>query len=241
MVGSQRYISNVITTPTATYVTVANNNQLPANAQGIVMLQVRDNNTHFTFNDVLYVPNLRLNLLSAGQLSDCGVTFTTDPLTRDLELYFAPPDTPVEDRKYLGRARSIIGVYVLDFDLPDCRATLDELADLIPLDFAHKSENSWNHLDVPPWIRRNPHPGEMNIYSPGPDGRCTSCFTPTVSRTEKVEREVAAIEEAESDAPPTKGMTEIELATASYRVFGNKQEELGVPEAERLGPASETV
>ncbi|CAI7884101.1 unnamed protein product [Closterium sp. NIES-53] len=95
MVGSTRYISNLSRAP-PTYVTVADNGHLRTNGQGIVVLQARDSNTHITFNDVLYVPDLRFNLLSAAKLSDCGVTLTTDPYTRDLILTFAPPDSPVE-------------------------------------------------------------------------------------------------------------------------------------------------
>ncbi|CAI7901340.1 unnamed protein product [Closterium sp. NIES-53] len=141
MVGSVRYISN-ISRAHATYVTVANNEQLRANAQGIVVLQARDSNTHISFNDVLYVPDLRFNLLSAGQLRDCGVMLATDLYTHDLILTYAPPDTPPESHKYLGRARSMDGVYVLDFDLPTCQASSDELVDLVPLDFPFMNHGS---------------------------------------------------------------------------------------------------
>ncbi|CAI7822807.1 unnamed protein product [Closterium sp. NIES-54] len=116
MVGSVRYISNISRT-LSTYVTVAKNEQLWASAQGIVVLQARDSNTHTTFNDVLYVSDLRFNLLSAGQLKDCGVMLATYPYTCDLILTYAPPDIPVESLKFLGRARSLNGVYVLDFDI----------------------------------------------------------------------------------------------------------------------------
>ncbi|CAI7868994.1 unnamed protein product [Closterium sp. NIES-54] len=139
MVGSIRYISNICCAP-AIYVTVANNEQLRANAQGIVVLQARDSNTHISFNDVLYVADLRFNLLSVAQLSDCGVMLTTDPYTRDLILTYAPPVTPVESHKYLGRACLLNGVYVLDYDIPNCQASSDELVDLVPLNFPYMNE-----------------------------------------------------------------------------------------------------
>ncbi|CAI7748671.1 unnamed protein product [Closterium sp. NIES-53] len=142
MVGSVRYISNISLAP-ATYVIVANNEQLRANAQGIVVLQARDCNTHITFNNVLYVPDLCFNLLSVGQLRDCGVMLATDPYTRDLILTHAPPDTSVESHKYLGRACSLNGIYVLHFDIPNCQASSDELVDLVPLDFPYMNVESW--------------------------------------------------------------------------------------------------
>ncbi|CAI7886487.1 unnamed protein product [Closterium sp. NIES-53] len=173
MVGSVRYISNISRAP-ATYVTVANNEQLRANAQGIVVLQARDSNTHITFNDVVYVPDPRFNLLTAGQLRDRGVMLATYPYTRDLILTYTPPNTTVESNKYLGRARSLNGIYVLDFDVPNCQASSDELVDLVPLDFPYMNVESWQHPDGRPWIRRSPHPEEINLHQPGPDGICTT-------------------------------------------------------------------
>ncbi|CAI7927474.1 unnamed protein product [Closterium sp. NIES-54] len=204
----------------ATYVTVANNEQLRANAQGIVVLQARDSNTHISFNDVLYVPNLRFNLLSAGQLRDCGVILTTDLATRDLVLTYAPPDTPPESFKYLGRARSINGIYILDFDMPSCQASSDELMDLVPLEFAYMDEKAWEHPDGRPWVRRSPHPHEINLHDPDINGLCTTCHTPTASRTEQVEKEYAVIQEAESAEAEATVMAKQELAVSSHRIFG---------------------
>ncbi|CAI5500194.1 unnamed protein product [Closterium sp. Naga37s-1] len=240
MVGSTRYVSN-LSRASATYVTVANNERLRANSQGLVVLQARDSNTHISFNDVLYVPNLRFNLLSAGQLRDCGVIIHTDLATRDLILTYAPPDTPPESFKYLGRARSINGIYILDFDIPPCQASLDELVDLVPLEFAFMNKESWEHPDGRPWVRRSPHPREINFHEPDVNGLCTTCHTPTASRTEQVEREQAAIQEAESaEAEPT-GMTREELAVASYRVFGEAVKEYELERTERATPYSDNL
>ncbi|CAI7786915.1 unnamed protein product [Closterium sp. NIES-54] len=81
MVGSERYISNAVSTHTVTYVTVANHIRLHASAQGIVVLKARGSRTHITLNDVLIVQHLPFNLLSAEQLMDCGVDLSTDPET----------------------------------------------------------------------------------------------------------------------------------------------------------------
>ncbi|CAI7857967.1 unnamed protein product [Closterium sp. NIES-54] len=159
MVGSVRYISNISRAP-ATYVTVANNKQLRANAKGIVVLQARDSNTHITLNDVLYVPDLRFNLLSAGQLRDCGIMLATDPYTHDLILTYDPPDTPVESHKHLGRARSLNSIYVR-LRYPNCKASSDELVDLVPQDFPYMNVESLQHLDGRPWIRQ---PEEINLH-----------------------------------------------------------------------------
>ncbi|CAI7890098.1 unnamed protein product [Closterium sp. NIES-54] len=212
-----------------------------SDTQGIVVLQARDSNTHITFNDMLYVPDLRFNMLFAGQLRDSGVMLTTDPYTRDLILTYAPPDTPVESHKYLGRARSLNGIYVLDFDIPNCQASFDELVDLVPLDFPHMNVETWQHPDGRPWIRRSPHPREINLHQPGPDGLCTTCFTPMASSTEEVERDLTAIQEAESAEAEPEGMTEMELAITSHRIFGTEVEKLGMKEQERPAPVAKTL
>ncbi|CAI7757618.1 unnamed protein product [Closterium sp. NIES-53] len=190
---------------------------------------------------MLYVPDLRFNMLFAGQLRDSGVMLTTDPYTRDLILTYAPPDTPVESHKYLGRARSLNGIYVLDFDIPNCQASFDELVDLVPLDFPHMNVETWQHPDGRPWIRRSPHPREINLHQPGPDGLCTTCFTPMASSTEEVERDLTAIQEAESAEAEPEGMTEMELAITSHRIFGTEVEKLGMKEQERPAPVAKTL
>ncbi|CAI7802755.1 unnamed protein product [Closterium sp. NIES-53] len=240
MVGSVRNISNISRAPAA-YVTVANNEQLRASAQGIVVLQARDSNTHITFNDVLYVPNLRFNLLSAGQLKDCGLMLATDPYTHDLILTYAPPDTPVELHKYIGRARSLNGVYVLDFNIPNCKASPDELVDLVPLDFPYMNVESWQHPDGRPWICCSPHPQEINLHQPGPDELCTTCLTPTASRTEEVEKVLAAIQKDESTEAEPEGMTKMELAITTHHVFRTGNERIGLTEQERPTPRTETL
>ncbi|CAI7804563.1 unnamed protein product, partial [Closterium sp. NIES-53] len=117
MVGSERFVSNAVATPTVTYIIVANNSRLRANAQGIIVLKARGSLTHITLNDVLIVQNLRFNLLSAAQLMDCGVELSTDLRTRDILMHYTAPK---KARWQIGRAHSKNGVYILDFDIPDC-------------------------------------------------------------------------------------------------------------------------
>ncbi|CAI7788572.1 unnamed protein product [Closterium sp. NIES-53] len=165
----------------------------------------------------------------------------TDPYMCDLILTYAPPDTPVESHKYLGRARSLNDVYVLDFDIPNCQASSDELVDLVPLDFPYMNVESWQHPGGRTWIRRSPHPEEINLHQPGLDGISTTCFTPTASRTEEVEKDYAAIQEAEcAEAEPT-GMTEMELAVTTHRIFGTGDENLGIAPQTRPTHAAKTL
>ncbi|CAI7867266.1 unnamed protein product, partial [Closterium sp. NIES-54] len=56
-------------------------------------------------------------------------------------------DTSAKTHKYLGSARSLGGVYVLDFDIPNCQASSDELVDLVPMDFPYMNVESWQHPD----------------------------------------------------------------------------------------------
>ncbi|CAI7871473.1 unnamed protein product, partial [Closterium sp. NIES-54] len=111
MVGSERYISNAVSNPAVTYITVANNTRLRASAQGIVVLKARGSRTHITLNDVLIVQNLRFNLLSAAQLMDCGVDLSTDSETRDILLHYTMLN---KTRKQIGRAHSENGIYTKD-------------------------------------------------------------------------------------------------------------------------------
>ncbi|CAI7796697.1 unnamed protein product [Closterium sp. NIES-53] len=74
-----------------------------------------------------------------------------------------------------------------------------------------------------------------------PDGRYTTCFTPTAGRTEEVEGDLAAIEEAESAEAPIEGMTEMELAVTSHHIFGTENEEFGMAAQERPTRAAETL
>ncbi|CAI7889727.1 unnamed protein product [Closterium sp. NIES-53] len=171
MVGSERYISNVVATPAVTYVTVANNTRLRASAQGIVVLKAHGSRTHITLNDVLIVQNLCLNLLSAALLLDCRVILSTDPETCDILLHFTMPN---KMHKQIGWAHAENGVYVLNFDIPDCSGDSQELIDLVPLCFEHIHRRDWKHPDGHPWVPHHPHPRELALHDPDPDGVCTT-------------------------------------------------------------------
>ncbi|CAI5485137.1 unnamed protein product [Closterium sp. Yama58-4] len=231
MVGSERYISNAIPTPTVTYVTVANNTHLRASAQGIVVLKARGSRTHITLNDVLIVQNLCFNLLSAAQLMDCGVDLSTDRATRDILLHYEARNFP---RRQIGRAHSENGVYVLDFDIPDCSGDSHELIDLVPLRFEHIHRRDWKHPDGRPWVPHHPHPRETALHNPNPDGICRDCHTPTTSTSAIAGRGLAAIAEAEHNAPPEEGMSQLELEIATHGVFGTKEHPLIGPPSQHL-------
>ncbi|CAI7817546.1 unnamed protein product [Closterium sp. NIES-54] len=122
MVGSERYISNAVSTPAVTYVSVANNTRLRASAQGIVLLKARGIRTHITLNGMPIVQNL-----IAAQLMDCGVNLSTEPKTRDILLHYTMPN---KSRKQFGRARSKNGIYILDFSILHCSVLRSRAAHL---------------------------------------------------------------------------------------------------------------
>ncbi|CAI7868211.1 unnamed protein product [Closterium sp. NIES-53] len=217
MVGSKRFISNAIMTPTVTYIIVANNNLLRASAQGIVVLKAHRNKTHITLNDVLLVQNLRFNLLLAAQLMNGRVQLSTNSTSRDIILRYEAPDKP---RKQIGRAHSENGVNVLDFDVLNCSVDSNELIDLVPLCFEHIHCSEWKHPDRRPWVPHHLHPREVVLHNPDLDGICRDCHTPTTSTTAIVGRGLAAIAEAERSAPPCERMSALEFEVATKRVFG---------------------
>ncbi|CAI7915504.1 unnamed protein product [Closterium sp. NIES-54] len=231
MVGSEHYISNAVSTPTTTYVTVANNTRLRASAQGIDVLKARGSRTHITLNDVLIVQNLCFNLLSAAQLMDCGVDLSTDPETRDILFHFTMPN---KTRKHIGRAHSKNGRYILDFDIPDCSSDSQELIDLVPLRFEHIHHRDWKHPDERPWVPHHPHPRELALHDPDLDGICRDCQTPTASTSAISGRGLAAIAEAEQEAPPGEGLSHLELETAMDVAFGTEEHPLPGPASQHL-------
>ncbi|CAI7886780.1 unnamed protein product [Closterium sp. NIES-54] len=231
MVGSERYISNAVSTPAVTYVTVANNTSLRVSAQGIVVLKARGSRMHITLNDVLIVQNLRFNLLSAAQLMDCGVDLSSEPETRDILLHYTMPN---KTRKQIGRAHSENGVYILDFGIPDCNCDSQELIDLVPLRFEHIHHHDWKHPDGRPWVPHHAHPHEVALHDLDPDGICGDCHTPTASTSAIAGRGLAAIAEAEREAPPEEGLSNLELETATRIVFGTEENPLPRPASQHL-------
>ncbi|CAI7889547.1 unnamed protein product [Closterium sp. NIES-54] len=200
-------------------------------AQGIVVLKARGSRTHITLNDVLIVQNLRFNLLSAAQLMDCGVDLSMDRATRDILLHYESRTFP---RRQIGRAHSENGVYVLDFDIPDCSGDSHELIDLVPMRFEHIHHRVWKHPDGRPWVPHHPHPREVALHDSDADGICRDCHTPTASTSAIAGRGLAAITEAERHAPPEEGMSQLELEVTTQRVFGTDQSPHAGPPSQRL-------
>ncbi|CAI7917054.1 unnamed protein product [Closterium sp. NIES-54] len=160
---------------------MVNNTRLRASTQGIVVLKARGSRTHITLNDALIVQNLRFNLLSTTQLMDCGVELSTDPRTRDILLHYS---SPTKTRWQIGQAHTKNGAYILDFNIPSCSADSNELIDLVPLRFEHIHRSDWKHPDGRAWVPHHPHPRELVLHDPDPDGICKDCHMPTASTNE---------------------------------------------------------
>ncbi|CAI7862077.1 unnamed protein product [Closterium sp. NIES-54] len=189
-----------------TYVTVANNMRLRTSMQGIVVLKARGSRTHITLNNVLIVRNLCFNLLLAEQLMDCGVDLSTEPETRDILLHYTIPN---KTRKQIGRAHSENGVYILDLSIPDCSGDSQELIDFVPLRFEHIHHRNWIHPDRRPWVPHHAHLHKVVLHDPDPNAICRDCHTPTASTRAIVGRGLAAIAEAEWEAPPEETATRV--------------------------------
>ncbi|CAI7904612.1 unnamed protein product [Closterium sp. NIES-53] len=160
---------------------------------------------------------------------DCGVDLSTDPETHDILLHFTMPN---KMRTQIERAHSENGVYILDFSIPDCSSDSQELIDIVPLRFEHIHHCSWKHPDGRPWVPHHPHPHELALHDPNPDGICRDCHTPTASTSAITGRGLGAIAKAEQEAPPGEGLSHLELETATRVVF--RTEEYPLP-----GPASQ--
>ncbi|CAI7742834.1 unnamed protein product [Closterium sp. NIES-53] len=143
---------------------------------------------------------------------DCGVDLSIEPETRDILLHYMMPN---KTRKKIGRAHSENGVYIIDFGIPDCSGDSQELIDLVPLRFEHIHHRDWKYLDGRPRVPHHAHRHEVALHDPDPDGICRHCHTPIASTSAIASRGLAAIAEAEREAPPEEGLSNLELETAS--------------------------
>ncbi|CAI7834896.1 unnamed protein product [Closterium sp. NIES-53] len=162
---------------------------------------------------------------------DRGVDISTDPETRDILLHFTSPN---KARKHIERAHSENGVYILDFDIPDCNGDLQELIDLIPLHFEHIHHHDWNLPDGRPCVPHHPHLRELALHDPDPDGICRDCHTPTTSTSTIAGCGLAAIAKAEREALPEEGLSNLELETATRVIFGMEEHPLPRPASQHL-------
>ncbi|CAI7763027.1 unnamed protein product, partial [Closterium sp. NIES-53] len=134
----------------------------------------------------------------------------------------------------IGRAHSENGVYILDFSIPDCSGDSQELIDLIPLRFEHIHQSDWKHQDGRPWVPRHPHPCKLALHDSDPDDICRDCHIPTASTSAIAGRGLAAIAEAEREAPRGEGLSHLELETATHVVFGMEAHPLPRPASQHL-------
>ncbi|CAI7791713.1 unnamed protein product [Closterium sp. NIES-53] len=170
------------------------------------------------------------NMSPAKQLSIRSYKTTSAPALdawRHLNGMYQPKDS-------IGRAHSENGVYILDFDIPDCSGDSQELIDLVPLRFEHIHHCDWKHPDGRPWVPHHPHPRELALHDPDPDGICRDCHTPTASTSAIAGRGLAAIAEAEREAPSEEGLSNMELETATRVVFRTREHPLPGPASQHL-------
>ncbi|CAI7870143.1 unnamed protein product [Closterium sp. NIES-53] len=137
-------------------------------------------------------------------------------------------------RKQIGRTHFENGVSILDSSIPDCSGDSQELIDLVPLCFEHIHHRDWKHPDGRPWGPHHPHPRELALHDPDPDGICRDCHTPTASSSAIAGRGLAAIAEAEWEAPPEEGLSSLELEIATRVVFGTEEHPLPRPASQHL-------
>ncbi|CAI7930577.1 unnamed protein product [Closterium sp. NIES-54] len=162
---------------------------------------------------------------------DCGVDLSIEPETRDILLHYMMPN---KTRKKIGRAHSENGVYIIDFGIPDCSGDSQELIDLVPLRFEHIHHRDWKYLDGRPRVPHHAHRHEVALHDPDPDGICRHCHTPIASTSAIASRGLAAIAEAEREAPPEEGLSNLELETATRVVFGTEENPLPGPASQHL-------
>ncbi|CAI7760999.1 unnamed protein product [Closterium sp. NIES-53] len=162
---------------------------------------------------------------------DCGVDLCTDPETRDILLHYIALN---KARKQIRRAHSHNGVYILDFDIPDCSGDLQELIGLVPLRFEHIHCSDWKHPDGRPWVPHHLHPCKLALHDPDPDAICRDCHTPTASTSAIAGCGLVAIAEAERLAPPDEGMSPLEIEHATHHVFGPNNSPLADPPSQQL-------
>ncbi|CAI7729769.1 unnamed protein product [Closterium sp. NIES-53] len=137
-------------------------------------------------------------------------------------------------RRQIGRAHSKNGVYILDLDIPDCSSDSNELIDLASLLFEHIHPSDWKHPDGRPWVPHHPHPHEVALHYPRPDGICRDCHTPTALTSAIAGRGLAAIAEAKRFAPPKEGMSTMELEIATRNIYGTEEHPLPGPASRHL-------
>ncbi|CAI7799941.1 unnamed protein product [Closterium sp. NIES-54] len=144
MVSSDVFILNRDRLFNEVEITVANNQTIYARSRGQVQMESHDTSYCIHISDVLIVPKLRYNLLSLHQLMKCGVGMQT---TED-EMHL------IYNGIFIGKATSVEGVFVLDFESPRTSGDNEHILVLDPP--GHPLDGTFRALAVPVASTTNP-------------------------------------------------------------------------------------
>ncbi|CAI7895535.1 unnamed protein product [Closterium sp. NIES-54] len=116
MCSSGRFVQREHELQREVVITVANNQNLRTQRQGVVQLQTRETNVILQMSKVLLAEGLGYNLLSVSQLMAKGIHLEADSTTQEFKLYHG------KGGLYIGKAVLKNNVFVLDF-VPDLGTT----------------------------------------------------------------------------------------------------------------------
>ncbi|CAI7876635.1 unnamed protein product [Closterium sp. NIES-53] len=155
MCSSSRFLQSERRLPRDVIITIANNENLRTNKQGVVELQSNETNVILQLNKVLVVDNLGFNLLSVSQLMSKGVHLECDSDALEIRLYHGKGGV------FIGRAIQQDDVFVLDFVPDKGTADSDGIVALAPwthppdLDPNFSPEGFWYSRTIPEAERTN--------------------------------------------------------------------------------------
>ncbi|CAI7862430.1 unnamed protein product [Closterium sp. NIES-53] len=155
MCSSSRFLQRERRLPRDVIITIANNENLCTNKQGVVELQSNETNVILQLNKVLVVDNLGFNLLSVSQLMSKGVHLECDSDALEIRLYHGKGGV------FIGRAIQQDDVFVLDFVPDKGTADSDGIVALAPwthppdLDPNFSPEGFWYSRTIPEAERTN--------------------------------------------------------------------------------------
>ncbi|CAI7795007.1 unnamed protein product [Closterium sp. NIES-54] len=195
MVSSDVFILNRERLFNEVEITVANSQTIYARSRGQIQLESHDTGYCIHISDVLIVPELRYNLLSLHQLMKCGVSLQTTE--NEMHLIY--------DGIFIGKATSVEGVFVLDFESPKISGDNEHILVLDPP--GHPSPPRWSH------------PEETDCHQPGLDGTFRALAVPVASTTNPTDTGPQAVEEGEETTSETTAAPTASTSTEAAPTF----------------------